>query len=794
MKTRINKLLSVLLSCVMLLALFPALSAFAEETPEITDSGTITDQSTGDVLNWTFDSTGTLTVNGTGTVPKNAAWESHKTEVKKLVLGEGITELASKAFYGYAAMEEAVLPESLQKLNDGAFSTCSALQTLSLGANLTLFSNNAVNYCSSLTQINVSEDNAVFSSEDGVLFNKTKTELIRYPEAKTDEEYVVPDGVTSIASCAFLELCVTKRVVIPDGVTSMGYMTFTSGRSLKSISIGEGIMSVPSSMCSTCWNLESVSLPQSVTTIGSSAFYFCQKLQNVTIPENVTRIESDAFYECESLAAVALPASVTSLQGNPFCRCKSLSSIIVAPGNPVFHAEGNCVIHTQQKRIVSNAWPFRIPTDGSVTSIGPFCFSYVPISDLELPKVITSLDGWAFMAADVKNVWYDGTVEEYNAISGIDRSRLTMENVEVHFTAYDEPPIIDSGFCGTDEDPAAVSWTLNSEGTWIISGTGAIKWSLTASRLCLARARKLIINEGVTSIPDYFISDYRIRELYLPASLESIGKNAFHHVKTLQTVIIAPNSHLKTIGDLAFYLDYPLTGLVLPCTVESIGELAFCSTALTEAVILRPDCVLSGTVFGTGVTIRGYAGSTAEAYAAEKGNPFELIGPGDLAGHGTAVTVTENETAATCTGDGGYDEAAYCTVCGDEISRTHFTVNANGHTPGEAVTENNIPATCTENGRYDEVVYCTVCPAEISRTHVDIPATDHSWGEWEVIRQATTEEEGLMRRTCLSDPSHVEEEVIPKLQPQTNTFRQFIQRIRDFFSNIVDWFSRLFRF
>ena len=51
-----------------------------------------------------------------------------------------------------------------------------------------------------------------------------------------------------------------------------------------------------------------------------------------------------------------------------------------------------------------------------------------------------------------------------------------------------------------------------------------------------------------------------------------------------------------------------------------------------------------------------------------------------------------------------------------------------------------------------------------------------------------------MRRVCLNDLSHVEEEIIPKLQPQTSAFQRFIERIREFFQNIMDWFSKLFRF
>ena len=123
----------------------------------------------------------------------------------------------------------------------------------------------------------------------------------------------------------------------------------------------------------------------------------------------------------------------------------------------------------------------------------------------------------------------------------------------------------------------------------------------------------------------------------------------------------------------------------------------------------------------------------------------------------------------------------------------HVTENALPHTPGAAVKENIAAATCTSNGGYDEAVYCVNCPAQLSRTHVETAATGHAWGEWEVVKQASANEEGLMRRVCTNDPSHVEEEIIPKLQPQTSAFQRFIERIREFFDNIIEWFRRLFR-
>ena len=98
-------------------------------------------------------------------------------------------------------------------------------------------------------------------------------------------------------------------------------------------------------------------------------------------------------------------------------------------------------------------------------------------------------------------------------------------------------------------------------------------------------------------------------------------------------------------------------------------------------------------------------------------------------GHTAGETVIENQTAATCTTGGSYDEVVYCTVCGQEISRKTVNVSATGHTAGETVIENQVAATCTTAGSYDEVVYCTVCEQEISRNTVNVPATGHTPGE-----------------------------------------------------------------
>lgn len=96
--------------------------------------------------------------------------------------------------------------------------------------------------------------------------------------------------------------------------------------------------------------------------------------------------------------------------------------------------------------------------------------------------------------------------------------------------------------------------------------------------------------------------------------------------------------------------------------------------------------------------------------------------------HVSGDTKIENKVPADCSGDGSYDEVVYCTICNEELSRTHKTELAKPHTEGTPVKENVVPADCGNNGSYDEVVYCTVCNKEVTRTHkTELATGNHTY-------------------------------------------------------------------
>ena len=98
-----------------------------------------------------------------------------------------------------------------------------------------------------------------------------------------------------------------------------------------------------------------------------------------------------------------------------------------------------------------------------------------------------------------------------------------------------------------------------------------------------------------------------------------------------------------------------------------------------------------------------------------------------------------------------------------QINTEDIIIAKTDHVPASIVRENEIKAICEKGGSYDEVVYCSVCGEEISRSTVKVDEIGHNWGIWMVKTPATETSEGVEERVCGRNPSHIETRAIPKL-------------------------------
>jgi len=190
-----------------------------------------------------------------------------------------VVTIGESAFAGCLKLTNLSIGENVTTIGTGAFNVCTSIKTITIPEKVVSIGVDAFTFCLNLEQFVVSAQNKNFSAVDGVLFNKDKTVLIAYPNAKSSV-YAIPEGVSVIGSCAFRN----------------------------------------------CKNLTSVTFPNTVSSIETMAFHDT-KLSNITIPSKNTTIEDNAFWACYELKKVTIASSDNSFGDRIFYSCDALDEI-----------------------------------------------------------------------------------------------------------------------------------------------------------------------------------------------------------------------------------------------------------------------------------------------------------------------------------------------------------------------------------------------------------------------------------------------------------------------------------
>ena len=115
--------------------------------------------------------------------------------IKSVKIPDSVTSIGGSAFSSCTSLTNVTFEENSQLTSIGAFafSECTSLTSITIPSNVTSIGYDAFSECTSLTSIMVDENNTVYSSVDGVLFNNSGKELIKYPADKTSTSYSIPD-------------------------------------------------------------------------------------------------------------------------------------------------------------------------------------------------------------------------------------------------------------------------------------------------------------------------------------------------------------------------------------------------------------------------------------------------------------------------------------------------------------------------------------------------------------------------------------------------------------------------
>jgi len=625
--------------------------------------------------------------------------------VPGVIDGFAVRVIGTGVFGDNRAIEKVIIGEGIRSLEQ---SSINGMNIKEIYLSSTVILNNHMPWYTwiwapSLGKFEVSYDNQYMCSVDGVVYSKDMKTLINYPQNKTQQTFVVPDGIETIDWHAFAEN----------------------------------------------YHLEKISLPDSIKTIGSWAFKNCKSLSDINMPEGCEVIGQHAFTQAP-LTSFHIPSTLEYIGIYAFELTK-ISSITVDPQNTVYRVSDGILrtnntlvyyLHGQSREV------YTIPSDISV-------IQHSAIEDADklrivvIPDTVEKIWHHAFTKCENLRMIYlpyrlDSLLEEHDdygelyilyfprtcILAGekgsvaerlVELSKDKVSQVDAwHFVEVGKEVV--SGACGDD-----VTWEYDHRtGKLVLSGTGStydyeygngtnIKhspwWQHTAF------IEEIEINEGITHLGANLFRNMICTEISLPNTVAGIGEYVFAGCVRLDKVNLPEG--LVSIGCGAFTDCVSLDELVFPETMTYIGKIGLSandffsyssSVDFSKVTILCRECEIESDIFLSSVVIYGYYGSTAYQYAKENGYAFELI-------------------------DGCIQHVVI-----------PFAIEAGCETTG------------LSGGSF-----CDICNEIFSEPEI-IPALGHDEGIWRIESWANFQTEGLKYRRCTRCNVLLEKEIIPVMK------------------------------
>ena len=272
----------------------------------------------------------TLTISGTGAMPdfdfpngNLAPWWNYealgmnalseinfdiKGNLKRVIIGDGVTNVSDYALFCLPAATQVTLPDSVTSIGRYGIAMCSKLTGMSIPKGVT-------------------------GIGDFGLAGNGLTAI------------TLPDGLQSLGRGAFDSCASLTNTTLPAAITAVPGKCFADCTKLLNVNYAGTVTAIGDLAFESCKALTAAPIPETVTTIDKAAFTGCTALTDVTIPAGVTAIPEDCFRGCTALADMKLPGTVTSVGLNAFTGCTALKDVrcygaapAVEPGNSEAHS------------------------------------------------------------------------------------------------------------------------------------------------------------------------------------------------------------------------------------------------------------------------------------------------------------------------------------------------------------------------------------------------------------------------------------------------------------------------
>ena len=407
-------------------------------------------------------------------------------------------EIVGQAAFAQVNGLTAIELNEVKKLEKGAFDKQTKLRNVRLGSSVDTIEEGAFGGNQNLTAFDVDPLNPNYTSDDGVIYNADKTELVLFPGGKGGEYTTLPT-TTKIRRRAFYynnvlaKVNFNKDLEVIDGdafqaTTELKNITFEAPARVKSIGTfafqGSGLteLNIPASLQTVDWNAFGFSKLKKITvadgsqlqSINKEAFNGCKDLEEFTFEGSSTlnKIQKDAFSGDDKLKSFVIPEKVTVLERGAFNGASGLETIT-----------------------------FKQPATMTIIGEGAFQGAQA-LKKIELPSTVTTISKDAFNTC----------------------SSLTEIVVPASVTSIDPT--------GFQECAKLEKFTVDKNNNVYSSVDGFL----------LSKDKKILKSFPPAKANTYYTM--------LPPTIETIGKQAFYYVQALENVTIPEK--VKKIEDFAF--------------------------------------------------------------------------------------------------------------------------------------------------------------------------------------------------------------------------------------------------
>ncbi len=336
------------------------------------------------------------------------------TALRQLELPKGMKQIGNSAFYD-SGLEQLVMPDSVVTIGEGLFQGCRQLESVHLSRGLTTIPAYTFKDCAKLTEVNIPRRVTTIDKE-------------AFSHCLALQTPQLPEGLVSLGNAAYYDtrfhtivLPSTLQLIgnecfrysrlegidVPQSVVQIGVSAFENSDSLHWATLNEGLLYLRNSAFASCPLLQDVALPSSLRVLGEWAFYGNKQKMSYVQPPLINVVPNHVCCGCDSLTSVTLHERVTKIDGNAFQDCKQLTRIDLPQGLqvigswafvacPLTELNIPSSVRTIDGRAFNDGNYTRVVLPEGVEQVGERAFYSKKLRYVDFPSTIAQLEAWAF--------------------------------------------------------------------------------------------------------------------------------------------------------------------------------------------------------------------------------------------------------------------------------------------------------------------------------------------------------------------------------------------------------------